>query len=140
MKFRPTTFIGLMEGTEMLADDFGESKVTIKKTQLLTTIKENRAKHEKEYTVALAGFQEKLAEECRLVLACHTENKPITNKSIVALELPQSHLREYDRVISMLEMSVAEDISISEGQFTQFVLDEWAWTRHFKTVASSYSR
>ncbi|HXM03797.1 MAG TPA: hypothetical protein VN939_14390 [Chthoniobacterales bacterium] len=42
---------------------------------------------------------------------------------------PVDHTADYDRVISMLEMSAQDLVQVSAEQFDQYVLDNWRWRR-----------
>ena len=39
----------------------------------------------------------------------------------------------------MLEMSQADTVTITEQQFSQYVLDEWGWMRDFVGSTSPYN-
>jgi hypothetical protein len=39
----------------------------------------------------------------------------------------------------MLEMSIAEEVTISERQFAQFVMDEWDWKEKATMTNMGYS-
>lgn len=109
----------------MLVDDFGQSKVTILKVDLLATIQANRETHQKEHLEAFQGFQaaalHAMEENIRLY---HSTGEV---KLSISLRAPIEHTKDYDRVIKMLTMSTADEITISEEKFTQYVMDEWAW-------------
>lgn len=120
----------------MIANDFGESKVTIEKNNLLKAIKENREKHMKEFEETHAGYRVALITELEEKLAAAKAGKPVAH--IEATE-PTSHAKAYDRVIRMIEMSTAEVITITEQQFSQYVLDEWQWQAQFNATKALYS-
>lgn len=119
-----------------LVDDFESSKVTIKRGELLAAIRSNREVHAKDYTEALAGFKVAFIEECENLLALAKAGN--TEKQVIGLSTPQDHTKDYDRVIRMLEMSTAEEITVSEDQFSKYVLDEWAWQRDFAATKMRY--
>lgn len=120
-----------------LMDDFGESKVTVKKAELLEAMRANRTKHEAEYAEALAGYHVLVVERLKKMLA-KAEERQLKDQSVGLLE-PENHTEDYERVIRMLEMSTAEEISITEHQFSQYVLDKWNWQKAFKTLSAQYS-
>ncbi len=122
----------------MLVNDFGDSKVTILKTALLESIQKNREQHEVEYREAYAGYVKVLRKSLEKCLALVADGKEVDRNKLLAMQEPTSHTKDYDRVILMLEMSVATEITISEQQFRQYVLDEWAWMAQFKGVSATY--
>ena len=113
-----------------------ELKVTVNQLELLTKLKENRAKHEKEYAAAKEGFRKLLIEEL--------EEKLADAKAGERVELsfentkPVSHLKDYDDVIGMLEFSTEVEITINHQQYRQYVLNEWDWTRQWQTSNVAY--
>ncbi len=58
----------------------------------------------------------------------------------VQLPEPRDHTRDYDRVILMLELAETERITLSEQEFSCFVLDEWGWRSDFLSTSAPYSR
>jgi hypothetical protein len=39
----------------------------------------------------------------------------------------------------MMELDIAETVARSEGDFAQYVLDDWKWTRQFLESSKAYS-
>lgn len=42
-------------------------------------------------------------------------------------------------MIRMLTMSTADEIMISEAQFTQYVMDDWNWKAAFVGLTATYN-
>lgn len=120
-----------------MLNDFGKSQVTIKKIELLVAIKKNRDAHRDIFLKAQIGYRAAAIKELERMLLDARENRPI-RRSIEMVE-PQEHIKDYTRVISMLEMSTADEIQISEQQFSQYVLDEWGWSNQFTMSNSRYT-
>lgn len=122
-------------------NDFADGNVTVLKLGLLGAIKANREKHEREYTEALGGYADKVRSMFQRGASSTASASKIQELAaeVRALVVPASHLSDYDCVIRMLEMAVPEQVTISQGQFQNYVLDEWIWTKAFKNVSSSYS-
>ena len=49
----------------------------------------------------------------------------------IGLPEPQDHTADYDRVITMAEMSSDDTIQLSEDQFAMYVTDQWRWKQDF---------
>lgn len=45
-----------------------------------------------------------------------------------------------ESMIKMLEMCVADEVTVTEQQFSQYVLDDWGWKKQFITTNARYSR
>lgn len=122
----------------MLINDLAESKITVKKTELLDTLRTNLENHKKDYDEALLGFK----DAAKIKLEEHLDLLKTSGKVILSLGLtvPVEYSKEYNRVIKMLEMSTAEEITISESQFTQYVMDDWAWKSTFTANSQMYGK
>lgn len=108
---------------------------------VLEKLRENKEAHEAEYNKAVEGYKVKLKEDLQQALMqCEvdiTEGK-IPKVPRFNLERPNHHLEEYTTAISMLEMTVNEEITLNQSQYYQYVLDEWDWTYGFRKMSSSY--
>lgn len=121
----------------MMINDLGDSKVTIKKDELLAAIKANRDKHVIDYEEAMNGYRTASVSKLSRMLKAARDGGAIEVST--GLDVPKDHIKDYDRVIRMLEMSTADAITITEHQFSQYVLDEWDWKARFLGTTSSYS-
>lgn len=120
-----------------MLDDFGMSKVTVVKEELLNSMRDNRNKHREVFLKAQVGYRTAAIEELDRMLAEAREGKRI--RRVVELVEPQEHTKDYDRVIKMLEMSTADEVVITEQQFSQYVLDEWGWMQQFVGSTARYT-
>lgn len=110
--------------------------VTVNKSDLLAIIEENRAIHESMYNEAMEGFKESTLK----TLEAEIKKFPGNPKSVmIHCSKPTSHLKDYDRVIHMLNMHNADHIEISQSDFAKYVEDDWEWKRQWMTSNSSYS-
>ena len=105
----------------MMVDEFGESKVTVKKDELLEAIRKNRDGHRTEFERAQAGYRTAVIEELDRMLRDAREGRRI--RRAIELVEPQDHTKDYDRVVRMLEMSTATEIVITEKRRGRFYLD-----------------
>lgn len=101
-------------------------------------LKENRKRHEEIYKEAVEGYQKKaialLGEKLEKVRGNAIETIAIH------LPVPQNHLKEYDRVILMVEQCLDIELLLDEQEYAQFIQDNWDWTRNFYTSNSNYSQ
>ena len=120
-----------------------ERVVTVKRDELLQTLKKNKEKHQKAYKEAVDGYKsqakkrlEKLKES---VLKSTEENfikisrkieefdpsseEPLTNTIYILsntsfnLEVPRSYEKSYDIAIQMAEWEVNETIQLKQSEF-----------------------
>jgi len=121
----------------MLENDFADSRITVRRTDLLEKLKANREKHVSDFKDAWEGFLKEVEVGLEKNLALvRDQRKPVLS---LALTVPCDHTKDYDRVILMMEMSTKDEIIISESQFTQFVMDEWNWKAQFTSTTQQYS-
>lgn len=108
--------------------------VTLNKTDVLKTMKENRAKHENIYKEACIGF---LAEVQKIMSS--RQNDAAKIREIDELESPVSYLGHYDEVIEMLAMSIDDKVVLSHSDFKQYMMDRWNWQDSFLNSNAKYS-
>lgn len=144
----------------------GERSVTVKRTQLLATLIENREKHRAEYLLAVAGYKDmatkKLATlhgkakasleesygllQSRIDKCDPTDEDNALNDQITlisaqcfTLKVPKDHTKSYDVAIKMAEWEVNENVTLEQAQFQCFVLDDWDWQQEFRATTKMYS-
>ena len=111
--------------------------VKVDRKQLLERVKANCAKHREVFEKALANYREFVIEELESMIDDARSNKPI--RTIVNLQAPVDHTKDYERVIDMLEMSVNEVIELDEEHFAMYVRDEWHWSQTVAHLNTSYA-
>lgn len=111
--------------------------VKVNRGALLGVIQENRDKHRAIFQEALDGYK----DEALRLLNGHIDRikRGKVSTVFVSLPAPQDHTRDYDRILRMLNMSVDAEVELSEPDFAQYVMDDWAWKREFLTTASVYN-
>ena len=120
-----------------MINDLGESKVTVTKVELLDAIRKNREQHKESYEAAATGYRDAAIVALGKALKEAKAGGPIVRA--LGIVEPTEHIKDYDRIIRMLEMSTADSISITEHQFSQYVLDEWNWKAAFVGTTSLYN-
>jgi len=113
--------------------------IKVHKAELLQTLTTNRGAHHQIFLEAVAGYKKQAEEmlESRLDLIRRGKMLPIA----WSLPLPIDHIKDYDRIIRMVEMDRSgEIIELTEQDFSQYVMDDWAWKTQFLTANSLYSK
>lgn len=111
--------------------------IKVKKADLLATLRENRAKHNKIFLEACGGYRAAAIRELDNMLAEAKAGKKI-RRSVSLIE-PADQTKDYDRVIRMMEMSVDDEITLDEHDFSQYVLDQWGWKKAWSASNMAYS-
>lgn len=111
-------------------------KVTVRKTDLEIRLEHNRGLHEQEYEEAIVGYRTKALELLK------ERTKEIENGGKVDLTFflprPEDHTEDYDRVLSMLQMSVNTEIDLTVQEFSNYVMDDWGWKANFTATTNLY--
>jgi hypothetical protein len=115
----------------------GLSVITVKKSELLSALKKNQEEHRALFLEAQEGYRKAVIKELDEMLAEARAGKGY--RKIVNLIEPQDHTRDYLRIVRMLEMSIKDEIQISEQEFAWYVLDDWAWKSQFIATSTAYS-
>ena len=116
------------------------AKVPVKK--LLAKIKKNARKHESEHMKAMKGWHRKINKEA-LALAKKAKSGKLGHSPwsrLAHFKRPVSHIADYKRVISILEMTDQTEISISSYEFDQMFNDNWEWKPDWTASNVQYSR
>jgi hypothetical protein len=111
-------------------------RIKVKKSELLQTVKANREAHRETFAKACEGYRAKAIATLDAMLADAKAGKQV--RQHVGLIEPTDQTRDYDRVIRMLEMSVEDELEISEAEFAQYAMDDWSWKRQFTQTTAMY--
>jgi hypothetical protein len=114
------------------------NKITVKKSELLEALRENKDRHRKIFDEAQKNFRQRIIEELDQRLTDAQEGRKI-NLSFNFPE-PEDHTKDYDRVIRMVEMSQDDTLDITQPDFAQYVMDDWDWRRAWVANTLSYTQ
>jgi hypothetical protein len=112
-------------------------KIRVSKEELLSIVNENRDKHVKEYLESIKAYRVKAAD----LLTLELQKIVSGEKFQINFDLikPESHEKEYELTIKMLNMSVDDIVEIEQNEFNELVNDEWNWKGFFKRSYMSNS-
>lgn len=118
---------------------FRNFTLPVRQSVLLTALRENRERH-------LAAWSKAHAVWFKKALAQAKENVRIAEEDgelelVISLKRPINYTKEYDQVISMLEMVADPDepINLTAEQHRCWVMDDgWDWKEDFLTTNKHY--
>ena len=110
--------------------------VIVNKTELLAILKQNKFNHLEAYKLAVENYKKALIVKLEEMLAEAKAEKPVNHN--IGLSVPVQYTKEYEKAIRMMEMSIEENIVLSEFDFNNYVLDDWNWKGAFRTSNSGY--
>lgn len=111
--------------------------VTVKKANLLETMKANREQHRAIFLEAQTKYREKAIESLDRRLADTRAGGPI--RLTFNLPEPVDYTTEYDNAIAQMEWHVEDEVVLTEQEFNQYVLDKWGWEGLFTANTRSYT-
>jgi predicted component of viral defense system (DUF524 family) len=100
-------------------------------------LQENREKHRAVFDDALAGYRAEALKTLEDTIRSLSEGR--APRIYISLSRPEDHTRDYDRIIKMLDMEVAETFVLPEERFAQYVMDDWRWKRDWLKMSSRYA-
>jgi len=119
--------------------------VTVAKDSLIKALTANRAKHLIEYNKAVVEFRQAARKLLQDALGdVVADDAPIGLKEplkhlYVHLDAPRQYLKEYDKALRMLDMSIKGEIELDSHEFSSYVDDDWDWKDTFSASNSTYS-
>ena len=113
--------------------------VSISKAKLLETLKANREIHIKFVAEAKSNYRFKVAQKLEELLEQVKSGQGFNLDSIASIVEPKSYERSYDDAIRMVEFDNRDNITLSQTEFTSYVLDRWNWAGQFTLSNSQYT-
>lgn len=112
-------------------------KITVRKTELREIIQANRDEHREIFEEAVEAFKARCIEELESRLKDVRAGRKIN--MMISLPVPEDHTEDYDRALRMLELSIDDEIDLTEEDVAQYVQDDWSWSRAWAANTGSYS-
>lgn len=114
--------------------------------KLLRIVKTNRENHIEALKISFKGWRDEtltqalhIANTAEAVMGEKQTSIDMIQREVAKLDKPPvSHLRDYDRLIKMIELTDEEHIELTEQEFDQYVNDEWSWKQNFMLSNSKY--
>lgn len=110
--------------------------VKVKVDELLVKVKANRKAHRDVFLRASEGYRAAAVAELDKMLEDAKSGKRV--RRYLELVEPMDQTKEYDSVISMLELTCDEVVELTSQEFSQYVLDDWSWKDQFTISNSQY--
>jgi hypothetical protein len=116
-------------------------QVTVKKEELLETLRTNREEHAAQYAEAVGKHADALIERLLEMLAEARIAKDRPGKEVdqhVNLPVPVNYDHEYATAIQMVDWEISDVITLDAREFQRYVLNQWEWKDHFLAATASY--
>ena len=116
---------------------FDPRKVEVSKDELLLKLKENKKLHIAEFKETQEEYNDACILKIEQILL-EAKKRPISVNTSIHLSPPQSHIKDYEDIIGMLEFSTQNTLEITMEEYKSWVLNEWEWRRSFAATKMSY--
>ncbi len=104
----------------------GSRQITVNKAKLIAKIKENKEAHIKAYAKAVIAYKrEALAQLADLTKKAKTGDM----KLYLNLTTPIDNKEAYDAIIDMFNWDVAEEVTLEQNEFNEYVQDQTQFAR-----------
>lgn len=102
-------------------------KVIVKKEDLLHSLKTNLDFHIEDFAEMLLKRRNEIFDcfEKELLNLGEIKYQPKPN---FHFPMPEDHKKDYEKAIRMVEMSVSDEIELTDRQFDQLVMDNRSWS------------
>lgn len=110
--------------------------VKVKRDELIERIRKNRDAHRAIFREAQEVYRQEVIKLLEQRLEDARNGRKIERG--IRLQEPEDHTEDYDRVLTMLEMSVDAEIEISQMEFAQYVMDDWSWKDAWLANTAAY--
>lgn len=121
---------------DRLGAKIGMQSVIVHKNELLQTVTANRDGHRALFEEAQVGFRERLIEHLDRMAEDARKGREV--EMYINLPVPQDHTKDYDRIIKMVQMSISDEIELSQTEFGMYVMNDFAWRAEFDGTAAAY--
>ncbi len=114
--------------------------VRVDREELKKVLAENLEKHNAEYLVTASAYAAASVTCMEHAIANLKKGRMVDlSQALSGLNRPVSYRLDYERVIKMVEMSQDTVIELTETEFSQYVMDQWAWKDSYRGLTSSYA-
>lgn len=111
----------------------------VDKRVLIEVLRENRKLHLADYQEARQGYKEAVtAALTKALKAAKAGDYEAWRNMYHNLSKPENYEKSYDLAIKKMELSQHSIVHLSDAEFKQYVMDEWAWTNQFTTSTAMY--
>jgi hypothetical protein len=111
--------------------------ITVDKSKLIDIIKENKAKHIIAYEEAVIAYRKEAKKQLKEQTAALKKGRLDIKINLIQ---PKNEAAEYDKLITMFEWEVNDQVILSQGEFNEYVHDETPFALSSKILNSHYSR
>jgi hypothetical protein len=111
--------------------------INVNKLDLIKQIENNKAKHLLEYSAAVEAYKAEAQKQI-------TEQQAKLDKGEldikISLTRPIDKSDEYDKLITVFNWEIKNEVELSQGEFNEYVLDETSFAKEARFSNTFYSK
>jgi hypothetical protein len=111
--------------------------ITVATSELKSILEKNLVTHDNDYEEAKVAYQKACITELESMLS-EVRKTGKLKRTVIKAPKPVRYSKEYRMAIRMLELHQQESITLPPKEYTQFVEDQWQWSRDFTANTLSY--
>lgn len=112
--------------------------VQMHKDKLIDILLKNRTEHVALYNEAVGAYGARVKDTIVDLAAKFGATGDLDLGPLSRLRNPESYESQYTEAIEMLNHTQENNITLTQAEFRQYVLDKWSWVNSFSTSNSAY--
>jgi hypothetical protein len=112
--------------------------ITVNKADLVRVLTENLASHRGTYEAAMRVYEDRVREWFETNLTHIKDGKWEQVRRTCPHPVPEEHTEDYQRALDMLGWDLGDTYELTEGDFDQYVNNNWGWSRSFMANSAAY--
>lgn len=122
--------------------------VRVAKGRIIDTLRVNRAKHQKDWEKAMAGWKtamikalEEHAAKCSEAMRQMADSSFEDNPDLPYPDYPRkptNYVARYDEILERLDFELDNEIHLTHEDFNRYVRDNWEWKAGFEAMSMAY--
>lgn len=109
-----------------------------------TKLEEKKVKFSESVESCIETFNKSFDKSSKAIEEKNKDNVPFSYFAAVAVDtswnvkFPENQASSYEKAIRMLDMSIHDEVELSEQEFCSYVLNDWGWKDSFKASNTAY--
>jgi hypothetical protein len=114
----------------------GNRVITVKKSELISQIVSNKETHQDEYQEAIIAYKIEGIKQLNAQLEAVNNGSVTANLTLVT---PIDNSANYDKIITMFIMEIAEQVELTQSEFNEYIHDEAQFAMSARVSNHTYS-
>ncbi len=115
-------------------------KVKVLKDELLGIMKKNREQHAIDVKELMLSRHNEVKAYFSQMLEKMQSDPEFQPSESINFPVPVDNTASYDRAIKMVEMSIDQEVELTEHQFDKLVMDNWEWKHELLRTSQFFGK